>query len=247
MMASHFYVTLPSNSSYEYFPRNTLSSFTTQLAEPIVLSGNWEVALCEIQYPFNWHNVTYKNCSMLLNERNICLPEGYYDTIQEIIDAFHDSLTPAETSNVKLHLNKHSFKTAVRVKRGYSLALQGLSQMFGFLDHNKICTEGFNIGDVVSDVHNGVTSFFVYSDIVDHQRVGDAHVPLLRVVKIGDKRPGEHITVSYTNPHYIPVRSRMIENIQIDLRDDLGQLIPFQLGRVIVKLHFKQSKSSLFT
>ncbi|PIK45916.1 hypothetical protein BSL78_17225 [Apostichopus japonicus] len=157
MMASYFYVTLPSNSSYEYFTHNTGFSFTTQLAEPIVLSGNWEVALCEIQYPFYWKNVTENNCSMLLNGRDICIPNGYYDTIKDVIYAFHDELTPTVTANVKMHLNKHSFKTAVKVK---SLDLQGLSQMLGFFDYNKICKEGYNIGDVVLHVHNGATGFF---------------------------------------------------------------------------------------
>ena len=57
-----------------------------------------------------------------------------------------------------------------------------------------------NISDMVSDEHGGITSFFVYTDIVEHQTVGDAHLPLLRVVKIG----------------------------------------------VIVKLHFRQSKSQFF-
>ena len=167
-------------------------------------------------------------------------------TDEECVDMFVDSaLTSLDIVNI--HLNKYSLKTPVRVKHGHRVALKGLSKMFGFLDNNKVITiPGMNISDMVSDVHGGITSFFVYTDIVEHQRVGDAHVPLLRVVKIGEKRPGEHITLSYNNPHYIPVKSKQIENIRIDLRDDLGQLITFQRGRVIVKLHFRQSKSQFF-
>ena len=71
-----------------------------------------------------------------------------------------------------------------------------------------MCTEGFSVSDMSSDVHSGVTSFFVYSDIVEHQRVGDTHVPLLRVVQIGTRRAGEHITVSNNSPHYVPVKTK---------------------------------------
>ena len=50
-MASQFYLTLPSNSSMEYFPANTLTNFKTKLAQPLELIGEWEVALSEFQYP----------------------------------------------------------------------------------------------------------------------------------------------------------------------------------------------------
>ncbi|KAJ8026993.1 hypothetical protein HOLleu_31993 [Holothuria leucospilota] len=118
--------------------------------------------------------------------------------------------------------------------------------MFGFLNANKVCTEGFTVRDISSDVHSGVTSFFVYSDIVEHQRVGDAHVPLLRVVRIDTRRVGKHVTETYTSPHYISVKSKHISTIGIDLRTDLGEVVPFQHGRVIAKLHFRQSRSPFF-
>ena len=56
-MASQFYLTLPSNSSMEYFPANTLTNFKTKLAQPLELIGEWEVALSEFQYPRSWYNL----------------------------------------------------------------------------------------------------------------------------------------------------------------------------------------------
>lgn len=44
------YVVLPSNVNIEAFPHNTQSNFTTLLPKPIVLEGNYEVALTEITY-----------------------------------------------------------------------------------------------------------------------------------------------------------------------------------------------------
>jgi hypothetical protein len=51
----NFYVTLPSNSSMEEFPNNSLTNFTSRLAFPIQLSNaNWEVGLWEILHPNSW-------------------------------------------------------------------------------------------------------------------------------------------------------------------------------------------------
>ena len=43
-----FYLTLPSNSSMNYYPDNTLAHYTTALAQEVDLSGRWEVGLSEI-------------------------------------------------------------------------------------------------------------------------------------------------------------------------------------------------------
>ena len=53
------YTTLPSNSSIQYFPQNTLTSLKTKLAKPIITNdGKWEVMLVELSFPKSWWNVT---------------------------------------------------------------------------------------------------------------------------------------------------------------------------------------------
>jgi len=47
-----FYVTLPSDSSGYYFPKNTIDGFRTKLASPLEFEHNiWEDGLVEITYP----------------------------------------------------------------------------------------------------------------------------------------------------------------------------------------------------
>ena len=48
---SEFYVTLPSNSSVQYFPDNITSNFVTKLSRTLQLGREWEVDLAEIDYP----------------------------------------------------------------------------------------------------------------------------------------------------------------------------------------------------
>ena len=54
---THFYLTLPSNSSEQYFPNNTLTDFTTKLASTIELTSEWEVGLAEIMFPRSWYTI----------------------------------------------------------------------------------------------------------------------------------------------------------------------------------------------
>ena len=76
---SSFYVTLPSNSSMEYFPNNTLSNYGTKLPQPFDLNGEWEVGLPEIQFPITWYN---------LNENESRLHETMYDENKKFVQAF---------------------------------------------------------------------------------------------------------------------------------------------------------------
>ena len=50
---NHFYVTLFSNGSQTPYPANTITAFTTRLAQPIDLGSmdRWEVGLCEFTCP----------------------------------------------------------------------------------------------------------------------------------------------------------------------------------------------------
>ena len=47
-----FYLTIPSNSSMQLYPTNTLTNFTTEPPNSLFLDEDWEVGLAEIQYPY---------------------------------------------------------------------------------------------------------------------------------------------------------------------------------------------------
>ena len=51
-----FYVTLPSNASFDVYPDNKKSNYTTQFNTPLVLDGNYEVALAHITCTPNIRN-----------------------------------------------------------------------------------------------------------------------------------------------------------------------------------------------
>ena len=57
MEVKQFYLHLPSNSSFDKFPSNTLTEYHVGLPQTVSLTGDWEVALTDIHYPHSWNNV----------------------------------------------------------------------------------------------------------------------------------------------------------------------------------------------
>ncbi|CAF0736019.1 unnamed protein product [Brachionus calyciflorus] len=65
-----FYVTLPSNSSMDLYPENTMTDFTVLLKEPIRLELQYEVALDELTYKHSWSLEVGQLFIQLLNSSN---------------------------------------------------------------------------------------------------------------------------------------------------------------------------------
>ena len=57
MSGTHFYLTLPSNSSLGVFPDNKTTSYRVKLRQTIDLEGNWEVGLYSVSYPNTWYTL----------------------------------------------------------------------------------------------------------------------------------------------------------------------------------------------
>lgn len=82
-------------------------------------------------------------------------------------------------------------------------------------------------------------AMFVYCDAMEHQVVGDTKAPLLRTVAITDKDAEVGHKV-FQRPYYIPVSKNYISSLTIELRNDAGELITFQSGKVLAVLHFRR-------
>jgi hypothetical protein len=100
--SSSFYVTLPSNSSMDFFPDNTLSTYVTKLPQPFDLKGEWEVGLSEIQFPITWYNVKEKEARMyylstpkgeqIVEMTDISPPHGHYSSANILIDQINEAM-----------------------------------------------------------------------------------------------------------------------------------------------------------
>ena len=100
-------------------------------------------------------------------------------------------------------------------------------------------------GYSIVDFRRGFESLYVYSSIVEPRIVGDKFAPLLRIVPVTGSH-GEMVTARFDHVQYIPVLSREFGSVETEIRDDTGQPVPFERGKVTVTLHFRRCSSVLF-
>ena len=246
-MTDSFYVTLPSNSSMNSHPNNTLSHYYVTLPSPLSFEGDWEVAIAEISYPHRWLNVVEgensvvcavgENSSHLHRHR---IPEGYYPTPEDLFKSFEPPID--HDGRIRFSYNKYIQKVILKTEGAVVRLMGGLATMLGFEKENFITTT--QKAPRVADLQP-FHSLFIYSNIVEYNTVGDTRAPLLRIVTV-DGKYGKTITKTYDNPHYVNLKHKLVDTIEIDIRDDTGRLIPFVAGKVIVKVHFRRKRSSYF-
>lgn len=241
-----FYVTLPSDSSMNYFPENKISHFITRLPIPIELKGDWEVGLVEIIYPHTWYNVNEQNNLIgfdIGDGKTIArrLPPGCYESVPDILKAI--AIKDIENLIVFTY-NPVTKRVRIKVKNKCKVILSdGVAQLLGFEpveisvpDHE---VEINSYSPYVADPNGHYRVLMIYTDVIESQIVGDTLAPLLRVVKVTGT-DGELVSDQYDRPHYLPVSRKMIDTLEIVIRTHTGALTPFERGRSYVKLHFRQ-------
>ena len=85
----------------------------------------------------------------------------------------------------------------------------------------------------------------MYTDIIEHQVVGDHFVPLIfeMCTYIGDDK--DVVTTSYDKVHYVRVSKSYISDIDIEVKTDQNLRVAFKYGKVVAKLHFRPVKQGL--
>ena len=67
---------------------------------------------------------------------------------------------------------------------------------------------------------------------------------LLRIVPI-EGHGGQMITKTYQHIYYLPLLQKHFSTIEIDIKKDTGERVPFELGKLVVTLHFRKQKPNL--
>ena len=97
-----------------------------------------------------------------------------------------------------------------------------------------IAEEPYNLKDDFDNI-------YLYCNLVKHNFVGDSITQLLRLIEIPpDSKYRDQITVNYTNVFFHKLSMNEFDSIEVELKNDLNEHIPFLFGRVIITLHFKK-------
>ena len=259
----------------DYYPENTVANFKTRSANPISLEGDWDVALYEIQYKRMWYTINYEDMQIMYHYKLLPIasfipegpnkprklailniPQGYYNTIDEIVKNLNTVFEQFKTNSGRNNAptfgyNNRTKKIFINLHHGDRLIFKPkLAAILGITDNpsTPLYCEGEKEkwhADEIFDLDGPMHSLYIYCDILEHIPVGDVVAPLLRVVGITGKQ-GDTIRKTYDKPMYVPVRMKNFDSIEIDIRTDTGESVPFQYGKSEVILHFKLRKNPYF-
>ena len=241
---TQFYLWLPSNSSMDVFPSNTLSEFRVRLPQSITLTDEWEVALTEIHYPHSWKNVRgdFWNRFYIKQGDDVkayIVREGHYSSVQSIVNAMNTLIdNTRHKGKVNFYYDTLTRKITLYLQDNRTLFFSDIGPALGFPQEELISQTTTAPREV--DLDLGFHNLYVYCDIVQSQVVGDSHVPLLRIVPVegGD---GERLSKIFLNPQYLPVSRKQFESIEVNIKRDTGEKVSFETGRVLLTLHLRRA------
>jgi hypothetical protein len=234
---SHFHITLPSDSSANYYPDNTITSFVTKLPERIGLEGEYEVSSAEIIYPHTLYNVDNGDEKYWIatvgvgrnRMQTVYLPSRYYESGSDIAAVLNREFSLSSSSR---------FADLRNVRR--PIALHGFRPEHYFSRPGAFGT----MAQQAFDVNRRLNLLYVYCDVATHTIVGDTKTPLLRTCNVTGKH-GEFVRHTYVQTHYVPVGRREFDSVEIAINNELVRSMPFEYGKSVVILHFRRKRASM--
>ena len=90
------------------------------------------------------------------------------------------------------------------------------------------------------DLNTHRNQLYIYSDVANYTFIGDVTAPILRVVPFQRTKDNVHFHQEFVNLHYVPVAKSFIDQVNVSIKGDTGEDIPFVTGKTLVKLHFRE-------
>ena len=231
----------------DVYPDNKIGSYRVKLPQTFDLNGEWEVGLYSVTYRNTWYTLQKQQNHVYYSTdggqsfwSSAIVDYGYYTSMSELVASINTAMEKelGNTNMIKFSLNPRTHKVNVTLAKKHYIALYGqLSKMLGFGGGDTKVRKSSE-SPYVSDLHD-IASIFVYCNIVQPQIVGNASVPLLRTIAVSGKS-GDVITETFNNIQYVPVQTKSFEHIEILLRTDTGDPVPFERGKVIATLYFRK-------
>jgi hypothetical protein len=185
--------------------------------------------------------------------KTMTIPNGYYSTVPELINAINLALSLEPHIDGRMHLSMQQDQSVKVTVKDDEYRIQfdsGLESMLGlhpFYCNGKWISKPGTVekGSGV-ELNGGLNFFMVYSDVGEMVRICNRVGRILRCISASGAggSTGIHSQVSiamhFPNVQYVPVSRNRIDNIRMSLYTDFGQLVHFTSGKTLVVLHFRR-------
>ena len=180
-----------------------------------------------------------------IGNTTILIPEGIY---AELIKTLNKKIKWGLGANVPITVEFNTIEATQKTRLKIAIndssedlppdlyLSKRLSDILGFFKTSPYAP-GDRKSEYPADIEDGTHNLYVYCDLIERVAVGNAKVPLLRIVPI---QKGPIITTSYNQVFYYPVMRKIFGAVEINIKGDTGEIIPFVGGKSFVTLHFRQ-------
>jgi len=181
-------------------------------------------------------------------EEHYIVPRGLYHSIDDLIKTVNET---SLKDHVTFTINRNGYVSAQRscthcINNEHTFYLSStLARILGYDEgeYNMSSDETSWVSSRPGSLIRALpTMMFVYTDICESYITGDVRTPLLRTVPLDVESYvyGSIKYKSFSTSKYIPLLHTDLQTIEIDIRNEFGQPIPFEYGTLTVTLHFKR-------
>lgn len=218
------------------------------------------VRLCGENYVgMNWYSIEYTSDLIMKTPLygSYCVKSDRYQNVTSLSKALNEEIfNKDDFANHKIKMSPDSVKTDQlmleatgnpdKTKGRETLVFnERLASLLGFTKTHIAIPRGEKIklkAKYPPSYQRSIYTIYVYCNLCENMNVGNKRVPLLRNVAFNNEKYGSTISIVYTNPIYVKVNTRFINSIEVELRDDMGELIPFAEGKTSINLHFRRQR-----
>lgn len=224
-------LTLNGDSSYlvaDYFPS-------------IELNGNYVCGLISFDTYHSIPNVDVENNLFHIADHVIEVPVGSYELsdISEVLaNKYHDINAKG---SLDVRANYNTLQTCIKSTTDsiYFNKPSSIGSLLGF--SKRVLEPGIeHYSDKTIDITK-INTVIVECNIVSGSYINNTSAHILHQFSL-NVSPGYKITEAPTNVIYLPVNSRIINNIVLKVVDQDGNLINFRGEKITIRLHLKPMK-----
>ena len=227
------------------FPNNTIGKYTTKLPLEIDLTDH-EIGLVEIVYPHKFFTLTRNDFIRIeptaaYRVFTVKFEDRYFSRLSDLVAHLVErcfATLPTEHGELLFSAPSNKLKI-VPTFDGELLLTDSLAGMLGVPPRIKMYAHQTFTGEYAVDLGRGLSSLFVYTNIIHPRIVGGIQAPLLRITPITGE-DGDIVCANFDRVQYFAVNRSDLSEIQIFILDQGGVPIPFRRGALSLTLHARK-------